>query len=161
MPGERLSKPRVLALDVIRCPAMELRRAGPSDLPVLAELNHQLIRDEGHRNQMTVSELEGRLQAWLDGEYQVHIFQLDSVIVGYALYREDGASIYIRQFFVRPEFRRQGHGRQAFEWLAQHVWHDRRLRLDVLVGNQAAIAFWRALGFKDYCITLEMGGRTT
>ncbi len=135
---------------------MEFRRAGPSDLPVLAELNHQLIRDEGHRNQMTVSELEGRMQAWLDGEYQAHVFQLDTSIVGYALYREDDDSVYIRQFFIRPDFRRQGHGRRAFEWLAKHVWTNRIMRLDVLVGNHVGIAFWRSLGFDDYCITMEL-----
>ena len=29
---------------------LTLRRATDADAPLLAELNHQLIRDEGHRN---------------------------------------------------------------------------------------------------------------
>jgi hypothetical protein len=33
---------------------MTYRRATTNDCPRLAELNHQLIRDEGHRNRMTV-----------------------------------------------------------------------------------------------------------
>ncbi len=57
---------------------MDLRRAEPSDSSVLAELNQQLIRDEGHRNRMTASELEGRMREWLKGEYQAHIFDLDA-----------------------------------------------------------------------------------
>jgi GNAT superfamily N-acetyltransferase len=141
---------------------MEVRRVDPSDASIFAELNYQLIRDEGHRSRMTVSELEGRMRAWLDGgEYKAHVFQSDSSIIGYTLYREEDEAIYIRQFFVRPDFRRQGHGRRAFEWLAQHVWHDRRLSLDVLVENHSGIAFWRSMGFRDYCITMEMAGETT
>jgi hypothetical protein len=41
------------------------RLAGSSDYAALAESNHQLIRDEGHRNPMTVPELEQRLKSWL------------------------------------------------------------------------------------------------
>jgi hypothetical protein len=40
-------------------------------------------------------------------------------------------------------------------WLAAHIWAGQRLRLDVLTGNAAGIAFWRAVGFQDYCLTLE------
>lgn len=140
---------------------MELHRAESSDSPLLAELNQVLIRDEGHRNRMTVSELEGRMRAWLEGEYRAHIVELDASTIGYALYRKNTDEVYIRQFFIRPEFRRRGYGRKAFQWLARHVWSDRRLRLDVLVGNHLGIAFWRSLGFDDYCVTMEWGGPKT
>jgi hypothetical protein len=48
---------------------MTFRRASLDDCALLAELNHQLIRDEGHINQMTVPELEQRMRAWLSSEY--------------------------------------------------------------------------------------------
>ena len=44
---------------------MEYRPATPADAPALAAMNAQLIRDEGHRNRMTVAELEGRMAGWL------------------------------------------------------------------------------------------------
>ena len=44
---------------------MTFRHARPDDVGVLAELNHQLIQDEGHRNQMTVPELKIRMTNWL------------------------------------------------------------------------------------------------
>ena len=134
---------------------MKLRRPSQSDLPVLAELNHQLILDEGHRNPMTVPELESRMRSWLAGEYESRLFELDNSTIGYVLHRQDSAEVYVRQFFIQREFRRQGYGQLAFEQLVEQLWSNRRIRLDVLVGNQGGMAFWRSLGFEDYCITME------
>jgi len=124
---------------------------------LLAELNGQLIRDEGHRNPMTLAELEARMRGWLTGEYEAVLFLQQGQAAGYALFRREPEHVYLRQFFVRPEFRRQGIGRAALGWLREHAWADAsRVRLDVLIGNAAGIAFWRAVGFRDYCLTMEL-----
>ena len=66
------------------------------------------------------------------------------------------ASITARPFFVRPDRRRKGVARDALSWLRVHAWADApRVRIDVLVGNAGAIAFWRAVGFRDYCLTMD------
>ena len=140
---------------------MKFRQAALADSTMLAELNQQLIRDEGHRNRMTLTELEARMQEWLDGEYEAQLFELDATIIRYALYRRDPNCVYIRQFFIRPEYRRQRHGQFALNWLTQRVWTDQRLRCEVLVENHAGIAFWRSVGFADYCITMERDGSTS
>src|SRR6266511_2345960 len=44
---------------------MQYRIATAEDYPMLAELNSQLIRDEGYRNPMTSAQLEERLRGWL------------------------------------------------------------------------------------------------
>ena len=49
---------------------MRYRKATLDDDSLLAELNHQFIRDEGHRNPMTVSELENRMRGRLDTDYE-------------------------------------------------------------------------------------------
>jgi ribosomal protein S18 acetylase RimI-like enzyme len=135
---------------------MQYRLASADDAAVLAQMNHRLIRDEGHRNPMSDAELLARMRGWLAGEYQAILFEGDAGPAGYVLFRTEPDHVYIRQFFVEPERRRQGVGQAAIEHLVKHVWRHRpRLRLDVLVDNSAAIAFWRALGFADYCITLE------
>jgi hypothetical protein len=41
------------------------RLASSTDLQILGELNHQLIRDEGHRNRMSIPELVTRMGKWL------------------------------------------------------------------------------------------------
>lgn len=51
-----------------------IRRATLDDCALLAKLNHQLIRDEEHRNRMTVSELEQRMHRWLASEYAAVFF---------------------------------------------------------------------------------------
>jgi len=136
---------------------MTFRRATLNDCTLLAELNHQLIRDEGHRNPMTVPELEQRMKGWLASEYAAVFFENGGEVVAYALYRERPKEIYLRQLFVARNRRRQGIGRQAMGTLRSKIWpKNKRLTVEVLVQNEAAVAFWRAVGYKDYCLTLEI-----
>ncbi|MEW6754660.1 MAG: GNAT family N-acetyltransferase [Candidatus Latescibacterota bacterium] len=136
---------------------MEYRFATESDLDLLAEYNHQLIRDEGHRSPMTVPELRARLSAWLRGEYQAVICASEGEPLAYALYRESATEVCLRQLFVRRDLRRQGIGRQVVGILRSQVWPPhKRLTVEVLTVNAAALAFWRAVGFRDYSLTLEV-----
>ena len=75
---------------------MNFRLAALDDCPLLAELNQQLIRDEGHRNKMTVPELEQRMKDWLASEYAAVIFEEGVGTIAYALYREQPEEIYMR-----------------------------------------------------------------
>ena len=75
------------------------RPATVDDAAILAPMNAQLIRDEGHRNQMTEPELRERMAAWLRNEYQAVPFEQASNSIGYALYRLEPEFIYLRQLF--------------------------------------------------------------
>ncbi|MFY9984597.1 MAG: GNAT family N-acetyltransferase [Chthoniobacterales bacterium] len=135
---------------------MRHRLATPADAEILGELNHQLIQDEGHRNRMTIPDLVTRLKEWLAGSYRASIFEDDSGILAYALYREEADHIYLRHFFVQRVHRRRGVGRQCMQMLVSEVFpKDKRITLNVLCHNQPAIAFWRSMGFADYCLILE------
>jgi len=141
---------------------MNFRRATSNDCALLAELNHQLIRDEGHRNKMTVPELEQRMKNWLASEYVALLFEQNGEIVAYALYREQPEEIYLRQFFVLKNRRRQGIGRELVEHLRTNFWpRNKRLTLEVLVENKAAISFWRVVGYKDYSLAMEASPETS
>src|SRR5262245_22758387 len=85
-----------------------LRVATVADAAVLAEMNHRLIRDEGHRSRMTVPQLRDRMDEWLRAEYAAVVVELDDAAVGYALYRRDPEYVYLRQLYVEPEYRRRG-----------------------------------------------------
>jgi predicted acetyltransferase len=135
---------------------MNYHPASQSDASLLATMNWQLIRDEGHRNQMTLPELEARMAQWLTGEYQAVLFQESNQTVGYALFRREPEYVYLRQFFIVRESRRNGYGRDALSWLRRNEWRGQRVRVEVLLGNSGGIAFWRAVGFVDYSLTLEM-----
>ena len=106
---------------------------------------------------MTVPELEQRMQGWLASEYTAMLFEDGGEGVAYALYREQPEEIYLRQLFVARNQRRQGIGRQAVEILHSKIWpKNKRLTVEVLVQNEAAVAFWRAAGYKNYSLTLEI-----
>lgn len=130
--------------------------ASEADLGLLAEWNYQLIRDEGHRNPMSVAQLAERMKKWLESEYRAVLFSSEAP-VGYALFRKEEELVYLRQFFVHRDRRRVGIGRAAVSILREQVWpRDVRLTVDVLCRNQSAIAFWRSVGYRDYCLTLEI-----
>ena len=103
---------------------MKARMASIADCPLLARINHQLIRDEGHSNAMTVSELEQRMHNWISaGDYHAVLFERGALPVAYALYRlEVNGRVYLRRFFVPPEHRRQGSGRAAVELLFREIF---------------------------------------
>ncbi|MBW2092679.1 MAG: GNAT family N-acetyltransferase [Deltaproteobacteria bacterium] len=106
---------------------------------------------------MTIRELEVRMRAWLAAEYKAVIFKNKTGILAYALYRYDLDQIYLRQFFVARNRRRQGIGSQAVKILFTEVWpKNKKLLVDVLWQNKTAIAFWKAVGFKEYSLALEM-----
>jgi GNAT superfamily N-acetyltransferase len=138
--------------------AMHYRFATVADARFLAELNYQLIRDEGHRNPMDVAQLEYRMRSWLSsGEYRAVIFAQKDTPVAYALYREDPDEIYLRQFLVVRTRRRHGIGRSAMQFLLSDIWpRTKRRTVSVLVRNTSGVAFWRAMGYQDYALTLEI-----
>src|SRR5262245_30049545 len=100
---------------------LTFRHAALEDAGLLAELNRQLIQDEGHRNRMTLPQLEERMKAWLRADYKGVLFQQDREIVAYALYRPESGTTYLRQFFVSRGRRRRGIGREAIRILLQQI----------------------------------------
>lgn len=136
---------------------MKYRKAILDDASLLAGLNHQLIQDEGHRNPMTLPELEGRMRGWLETDYEAVIFEDDAGVLVYALYRDSGPEIYLRQFFVVRSRRREGIGGAAIRILRDEIWpQDKRLLVEVLYHNTPAIEFWKAMGFDEYSLALEI-----
>lgn len=135
---------------------MRYRYASIDDASLLAEMNFRLIRDEGHRNPMTVCQLEDRMSEWLWDEHHAVVFEDEHGVAGYALYKFEPDWTYLRQFFVEQARRRQGIGRAAIAWLLQNAWNESaRIRVDVLTGNLPGIGFWRSMGFIDYSLTME------
>ena len=136
---------------------LTFRFATREDAPEIARLNKQLIDDEASDNPMTVAELTQRMSGFLQSEYTAALFHDGDSTVAYALYRDDEAGIYLRQFYVVRERRREGIGRQAFALLRSSVLvPGTHITLEVLVKNQRARAFWEAVGFVEYALTYKL-----
>ncbi len=134
------------------------RRATPADCRLLGVLNAQLIQDEGHRNPMTELQLVKRMREWLRrGDYAGVLFEEDGEVVAYALYREVADEIYLRHLFVVRHRRRQGIGRRAMQLLTERIWpRGKRLVVEVLWANTGGVAFWKAMGYREYSLCLEI-----
>jgi GNAT superfamily N-acetyltransferase len=137
--------------------AMRARAASLDDCPTLAVLNHQLIRDEGHANPMSIGDLEARMRAWLgSGEYRAILWEDAGAVVAYAVFLETRQEVYLRQFFVARDRRRGGVGRRAVAELFAGWPRDKRWTVSVLSANAPALAFWRAMGYADYDVTMQI-----
>ena len=121
----------------------------------LAELNRQLIEDEGHRNPMSISELARRMKSWLSTEYFCYGVVEGKEILAYCLYREENDYFYIRQLFTLRHLRRKGLATKLLNYLEPGVLSGKPIRIEVLVNNDGAKAFYLSRGFKMYCYTLE------
>ena len=136
---------------------MNYRKAKAQDVSLLARLNQQLIEDEGHSNSMTLPELVERMRQWLGTGYTAIIFDDERGVIAYAVYQEEAAQVYLRQFFVARDRRRCGMGRQAMNILFKQIWPPgKRLTVSALWQNAPAMAFWRAMGYTEYSVTLEI-----
>ena len=132
------------------------RIATQADVSLLASMNERLIRDEGHRSGLTQQSLEPRMSRWLSGDYRAAIFSLNREPIGYALWKPKSDHVHLRQYYVEPAYRRKGYGKAGIELLMNKAWGEvARVRLEVLVGNDAGLRFWKSIGFEDYCVTME------
>ena len=140
--------------------SLVFRVATAEDAPQLARWNQQLIEDEGHDNAMSLDQLVVRMRAWLTTEYQALVFdECDvpaPVPVAYALFREAPEWIHLRQFFVARDRRRRGIGARAVALLRDTVFPSNvPVIVEAMAWNQAALSFWRAVGFADRYVGLE------
>lgn len=148
---------------------LSVRTATEGDIQVLAEMNRQLIEDEGHRNPMSIPELAQRMRGWLQGGWNADIFfqektRADETVIGYALYQHrkddffpDQPVVYLRQFLIVREYRGQGLGRLALQELFKARFPSRcTVVVDVLTANERGLSFWQQAGFQPYQMTLKV-----
>jgi GNAT superfamily N-acetyltransferase len=133
-----------------------LRDAAAADIAQLASWNRQLIEDEGHDNPMSLDELVARMRTWLATDYRAVVFEVAATLVGYALFRDTPEWIHLRQFFVARDRRRRGIGARAVGLLRDTVFPSGKVILvEAMAWNDAALSFWRKVGFADRYIGLE------
>ena len=133
------------------------RQAGLADLEVLTDFNAGLQCDQGSPQPLAEAALRQRLADWLsNGDYQAILAERDGRPVGYALYRLEDEHIFLRHLYVVPAARRQGLGRAFYRHLQDEVWPAGwPVQLNVLAANSRGQAFWAAMGFETYCLTLR------
>jgi DNA-binding GntR family transcriptional regulator len=140
-----------------------VRPHGIEDLPLLARMNRELADDEGHRNKMTVPQLEERFRQFIDDGWHIDLFYLDEEIIGYATHRYESdpsnpkaRQIYLRQFYIVRHRRRGGAGHLAFDELVKARFQPgERIYLEVIENNPGGKVFWLRTGFTVYGSIME------
>jgi GNAT superfamily N-acetyltransferase len=133
--------------------------AEASDLSRLVSWNLQLQEDEG-ASRMSTEDAEARMRRWLQGDYRATVFEHDGAL-GYAVFRPTdpdvmGADgVYLRQFFIARERRRQGLGSAALRLLTEQVVPGCRLVFEVLTSNPGGRSFWQSLGLEEWFTTYQ------
>jgi len=129
---------------------MQIKECSFEDIPLLAQMNQQLIEDEKAETKLNLEQLKERMKDLSSSEYKAIIFYQDEKIVGYALCNMAKTPVYLRQFFIRRDERRKGCGKRAFYELLNHL-DIQEIDADVYSWNKAGFAFWESLGFKERC----------
>lgn len=133
---------------------MQLQKCSIKDVAKLALLNKQLIEDEKSDNAMNINELEKRMKEFLETDYSAYFFIEDSQIVGYALIRNTDNPVYLRQFLIDRNYRKNHYGTQAFQMLLKYL-DIKEIDLEVLPWNKSGLAFWKHCGFNETCIAMR------
>ncbi len=123
-----------------------IRKCTLRDVSQLALLNKQLIDGEKSNNSMSIKELEERMQGFLNTEYEAYFFVVQENVVGYALVKKTCNPLYLRQFLIDREYRKQHYGTRAFRSLLEYLNVD-KIDIEVLPWNEPGIRFWESLGF--------------
>ena len=137
---------------------LRIDQATGAEAELLAALNAQLDEDEPHPYPLPLSALTERMRRWIEGgEYHVLVLRRGDRLAGYAVWRPEDRGAYLRHFFICRDQRRQGWGRAAMQLLCRDVFpKDRPIQIEAAIGNRAGIAFWHALGFADFGLSMEL-----
>jgi GNAT superfamily N-acetyltransferase len=153
----------IRAVSRVKQMALALRKATIVDLDQLAVMNKHLIEDESSGNPMNIEQLFARMKDWLKSGWEIDLLCQSSSVVGYALYQfrphpynESREEVYLRQFFVKREYRNRGYGREGIELLLSERFQGMdTVTIDVLEANPAGMRFWQKVGFLAYSTTMK------
>lgn len=143
---------------------LRLQSARKEELQILAEMNKQLIEDEKSSNPMGIQELEERMREFLESHWEIDLLMKEATIIGYVLYQYQEGSfhreekqVYIRQYFIRREYRNMGYGIAGIDLLRKTRFKDvKKIEIDVLETNPEGKQFWERAGFKPYYTNMRL-----
>jgi GNAT superfamily N-acetyltransferase len=132
-----------------------IRPATTEDVAALHALVCELARYERLEHEVTSTEEQLREHLFGARPYaEALVAEDDAGVVGFALFFHNYSTfagrpgIYLEDLFVRPEYRRKGHGRALFLAVARIAAKRGcgRFEWSVLHWNEPALAFYRSMG---------------
>ena len=128
---------------------MKIRAAQPGDEHAIMSLIHALARYEKAPEQVKNNASDLAVHLFEENICGALVVEIEQQIVGFALYYTNystwkGKCLYLEDFFILPEFRRDGIGSQLFDRVVQIAKERNVRRMDwqVLEWNEPALSFY-------------------
>jgi GNAT superfamily N-acetyltransferase len=134
---------------------LSIRPAKVQDAGLLNTLIHELADYEKLLHETSVTEEDIVRDAFgPHPKFRAVIAEWKGQVAGYALFFEfystfqGRAGLFLEDIFVRPEFRKQGIGKELLAHVAEIAWREKYfcMRWEVLDWNAPAIEFYKGLG---------------
>lgn len=68
----------------------------------------------------------------------------------YCTYQSEDGKCFILDFWIYPEYRGHGKGRQCFRLLEEHTKEDGAKYYELNAEGERRISFWKSLGFEEH-----------
>jgi ribosomal protein S18 acetylase RimI-like enzyme len=133
------------------------RLATINDLAELSVLNKQLREDERTDNEMSDEEITKRMESFITGQvYKVHVLENpEKEIIGYCVLDITREPNYMRQLFVKSQYRNHGYGKLLLKKVMEE-YQLKEIDLEVMLWNESAIRFYEHIGFKSRYIGMRL-----
>ncbi len=113
----------------------------------LTEMNICLRLDEKMDNIMSDDEVKQRMSDFFNGNtYNIYLLLINKDIAGYALIDHTKNPMYLRQIFIKKEFRGKKYGKLLIELIMNDLKIN-AVDLEVMYWNDKAIKFYEEFGF--------------
>lgn len=133
------------------------RLATINDLAELSVLNKRLREDERTDNEMSDEEITKRMESFITGQvYKVHVLEnAEKEIIGYCVLDITREPNYMRQLFVKSQYRNHGYGKLLLKKVMEE-YQLKEIDLEVMLWNESAIRFYEHIGFKSRYIGMRL-----
>ncbi len=118
-------------------------------------LNDKMLLKEEDAKHFSGKEYRNTLKKHMirenDKHHMIYFKELDQIIgaAQYTTYQSEDGKCFILDFWVFPEFRGRGKGKDCFHTLEKHTKKDGALYYQLNAMKEDSIKFWKSLGFVD------------
>jgi ribosomal protein S18 acetylase RimI-like enzyme len=134
---------------------MKLQKATIDDVKELAYLNHELMIAEDYDQKKPLDELIPRMKNFLQRDYEAYFVMDQGEKIGYILINISTTPLYIRQFYILPQYQRKGYGQQTIKMI-QDIYDTKTFDVEVMAWNEVGLRFWKKVGFKLRCYSMRL-----
>lgn len=138
---------------------MNIRRFEPKDRALYLQMAQDFYQSPAVLQPIPRSYMERTFDEMMRSDVYVDGYLMetdDGAPMGYVLIAKTfsqepgGLAVWVEELSVLPEYRGQGAGTQALEWVKKRYPNCKRIRLEVELENTRAIALYERLGFQEF-----------